>query len=110
MKESELTTLSVLRKVYIESEEDKQIATVMHPADDENLFRTGSVILLNTGQLHPAMLQNFHNRNYIYPIGYKVVSTDTTLFNLNDRGYKFIHPPLQMIILKQSENPCLRAA
>lgn len=70
---NELTTLSVQRKVYIERDENRQIASIMHHSDLANLMRVGSLILQNVGQLLPHQLQNFHSSNYIYPIGYQIV-------------------------------------
>ncbi|XP_076251798.1 uncharacterized protein LOC143191021 isoform X3 [Rhynchophorus ferrugineus] len=72
-KDNELTTLSVSRRVYVNRDENRQVATVMHHTDTNNLLRVGSLIFLNVGQLLPHQLQNFHTSNYIYPIGYKIV-------------------------------------
>lgn len=73
-KDNELTTLSVQRRVYVERDESRQVAAVMHHSELSNLLRVGSLIFLNVGQLLPHQLQNFHTSNYIYPIGYKIVS------------------------------------
>lgn len=72
-KDNELTTLSVQRRVYIDRDENRQVASIMHHSDLSNLLRVGSVILLNVGQLLPHQLQTFHTPNCIYPIGYKVI-------------------------------------
>lgn len=72
-KDNELTTLSVQRRVYIERDENRQVASIMHHSDLTNLLRVGSLILLNVGQLLPHQLQAFHTPNYIYPIGYKII-------------------------------------
>jgi [histone H3]-lysine4 N-trimethyltransferase MLL3 len=72
-KDNELTTLSVQRRVYIERDENRQVASIMHHSDMTNLMRVGSLILLNVGQLLPHQLQTFHTPNYIYPIGYKLI-------------------------------------
>lgn len=72
-KDNEITTLSVSRRVYVNRDENRQVAAVMHHASDtSNLLRVGSLIFLNVGQLLPHQLQNFHTANYIYPIGYKI--------------------------------------
>lgn len=73
-KDNELTTLSVQRRVYVDRDESRQVAAVMHHSELSNLLRVGSLIFLNIGQLLPHQLQNFHTPNYIYPIGYKIVS------------------------------------
>ncbi|XP_050308382.1 histone-lysine N-methyltransferase 2C-like isoform X2 [Anthonomus grandis grandis] len=72
-KDNELTTLSVGRRVYVNRDENRQVAAVMHHSDTNNLLRVGSLIFLNVGQLLPHQLQNFHTANYIYPIGYKII-------------------------------------
>ena len=72
-KDNELTTLSVQRRVYVDRDENRQVASIMHHSDLTNLLRVGSLILLNVGQLLPHQLQAFHTPNYIYPIGYKII-------------------------------------
>lgn len=72
-KDNELTTLSVQRRVYVERDEARQVASVMHHSELSNLLRVGSLIFLNVGQLLPHQLQNFHTPNFIYPIGYKIL-------------------------------------
>lgn len=72
-KDNELTTLSVQRRVYIDRDENRQVASIMHHSEFSNLMRVGSLILLSIGQLLPHQLQAFHTPNYIYPIGYKIM-------------------------------------
>ncbi|XP_046682378.1 histone-lysine N-methyltransferase 2C-like isoform X2 [Homalodisca vitripennis] len=72
-KDNELTTLAVFRRVYINRDENRQVASVMHHTEHNNVMRVGSMILLNIGQLLPHQLAAFHTQNYIYPIGYKIV-------------------------------------
>lgn len=84
-KDNELTTLSVQRRVYIERDENRQVASIMHHSDLSNLMRVGSVILLNVGQLLPHQLHTFHTPNYIYPIGYKVIRFFWSMRNPNRR-------------------------
>lgn len=84
-KENELTTLSVYRRVYVNRDENRQVAAVMHHADHGNLLRVGSLIFLNVGQILPHQLQNFHTSNYIYPIGYKIVRFYWSMRKLNKR-------------------------
>ncbi|KAL3280233.1 hypothetical protein HHI36_017729 [Cryptolaemus montrouzieri] len=84
-KDNELTTLSVSRRVYINRDENRQVAAVMHHSDNNNLLRVGNLIFLNVGQLLPHQLQNFHNANYIYPIGYKIVRFYWSMRRLNKR-------------------------
>lgn len=84
-KDNELTTLSVSRRVYVNRDENRQVAAVMHHSDTNNLLRVGSLIFLSVGQLLPHQLQNFHNQNYIYPIGYKIIRFYWSMRHLNKR-------------------------
>jgi [histone H3]-lysine4 N-trimethyltransferase MLL3 len=79
-KDNELTTLSVQRRVYVDRDESRQVAAVMHHAELSNLMRVGSLIFLSIGQLLPHQLQAFHSSNYIYPIGYKIVRFSSKSF------------------------------
>jgi histone-lysine N-methyltransferase MLL3 len=76
-RENELTTLCVFRRVYVDRDEERQIAGMMHLNDSDNyLLRVGSLIFMEIGQLLPQQLQNptFHTRDCVYPVGYKAVS------------------------------------
>lgn len=84
-KDNELTTLAVSRRVYVNRDENRQVAAVMHHSDTSNLLRVGSLIFLNVGQLLPHQLQNFHSSNYIYPIGYKIIRFYWSMRHLNKR-------------------------
>ena len=68
-KDQELNTLAVYRRVFIEREEDKQVAKVMTHGIDSHILRIGSLTFVAVGQLFPHQFHNFHNRDYIYPIG-----------------------------------------
>jgi histone-lysine N-methyltransferase MLL3 len=72
-KDQELNTLAVYRRVYIERDENKQVAKVMTQGIDQHILRVGSLIFMAVGQLLPHQLRNFHTENYIYPIGYKII-------------------------------------
>jgi hypothetical protein len=67
---------SVLRKVWINRDEIKQIQNYMNNEHEDKsyILRIGSLILHNIGQLLPHQLQSslYHNRNFIYPIGYTI--------------------------------------
>lgn len=84
-KDNELTTLSVSRRVYVNRDENRQVAAVMHHSDQNNLLRVGSLIFLSVGQLLPHQLQNFHTSNFIYPIGYKIVRFYWSMKHVNKR-------------------------
>ncbi|XP_056641929.1 histone-lysine N-methyltransferase 2C-like isoform X3 [Diorhabda sublineata] len=84
-KDNELTTLSVSRRVYVNRDENRQVAAVMHHTDTDDLLRVGNLIFLNVGQLLPHQLKNFHTPNYIYPIGYKIIRFYWSMKKLNKR-------------------------
>ncbi|CAF3505803.1 unnamed protein product [Adineta steineri] len=67
---------SVFRKVWINRDEVKQIQNYMTEEHEETSYtlRIGSLVLHNVGQLLPHQLQSavFHNRNFIYPVGYTI--------------------------------------
>lgn len=90
-KENELTTLSVQRRVYIERDENRQVASIMHHSDLANLIRVGSLILLNVGQILPHQLQAFHTPNYIYPIGFKITRFFWSMRHPNKRCRYFCY-------------------
>lgn len=66
--------MAVYRRVYVNRDENKQVASVMHHTEQNHLLRVGTLTFHNVGQLLPHQLANFHTPNYIYPIGYKIVS------------------------------------
>lgn len=81
-KKNELSTIRVKRRVYIERDENRQVAAVMHHLELSNLLRIGNLTFINVGQLLPHQLEAFHSRNYIYPIGYKIVSKISVFMQL----------------------------
>ena len=83
-KDQELTTLAVYRRVFIERDENKQVAKVVS-AENESLMRIGSLTFVSIGQLLPHQLHNFHNVDYIYPIGYKVIRNYWSIKEINKR-------------------------
>jgi len=72
-KDQELTSLAVYRRVFIDRDEDRQIAKVMTNGIETQVLRVGTLLFLSVGQLLPHQLLSFSNRDYIYPIGYKIV-------------------------------------
>lgn len=84
-KDQELTTLAVYRRVYIERDENRQVAKVMTQGTDQNLMRIGSLTFHAVGQLLPHQLHNFHTQDYIFPIGYKVVRFYWSMTEINKR-------------------------
>lgn len=69
--EDELSTFAVLRRVYIERDEVKQIASILQRGDRIHLFRVGGLIFHAVGQLLPSQMSNFHSPTAIFPVGYE---------------------------------------
>ena len=84
-KESELSTLAAWRRVYVERDENRQVASVMHHTELNHLLRIGSLVLLNIGQLLPNQLQAFHTPYCIYPVGFKVIRLYWSMRSLHKR-------------------------
>lgn len=69
--EDELSAFAVLRRVYIERDEVKQIASILQRGDRIHLFRVGGLIFHAVGQLLPSQMANFHSPTAIFPVGYE---------------------------------------
>lgn len=69
--EDELSVFAVLRRVYIERDEVKQIASILQRGDRIHLFRVGGLIFHAVGQLLPSQMANFHSPTAIFPVGYE---------------------------------------
>lgn len=69
--EDELSTFAVLRRVYIERDEVKQIASILQRGDRVHLFRVGGLIFHAIGQLLPSQMARFHSPTAIFPVGYE---------------------------------------
>lgn len=69
--EDELGMFAVLRRVYIERDEVKQIASILQRGDRVHLFRVGGLIFHAVGQLLPSQMANFHSPTAIFPVGYE---------------------------------------
>lgn len=69
--EEELSNFSVFRRVYIERDEVKQIASILQRGDRIHLFRVGGLIFHAVGQLLPSQMANFHSPTAIFPVGYE---------------------------------------
>ncbi len=101
-KDQELTTLAVYRRVYVERDENRQVAKVMTHGTDQHIMRIGALIFLSVGQLLPHQLRNFHTQDYIYPIGYKVVRYYWSTAQVNKRC------PYVCSIAEQNGKPVFR--
>ncbi|XP_035595855.2 histone-lysine N-methyltransferase 2D-like isoform X2 [Oncorhynchus keta] len=69
--EEELTGFAVFRRVYIERDEVKQIASILQRGDRIHLFRVGGLIFHAVGQLLPSQMQAFHSPTAIFPVGFE---------------------------------------
>ncbi|XP_026776632.3 histone-lysine N-methyltransferase 2D isoform X1 [Pangasianodon hypophthalmus] len=69
--EEELSSFAVFRRVYIERDEVKQIASILQRGDRIHLFRVGGLIFHAVGQLLPSQMAAFHSPTAIYPAGYE---------------------------------------
>uniref|UniRef100_A0A4D5RBJ9 Putative histone-lysine n-methyltransferase 2c n=1 Tax=Ixodes scapularis TaxID=6945 RepID=A0A4D5RBJ9_IXOSC len=83
--ENVLESVAVFRRVYINRDEHKQVASMIHKGE-QNLLRVGSLIFLSVGQLLPHQLQSFHTPNCIYPVGFKVVRIYWSMHKLGARS------------------------
>lgn len=83
--ENVLESVAVFRRVYINRDEHKQVASMIHKGE-QNLLRVGSLIFLSVGQLLPHQLQSFHTPNCIYPVGFKVVRIYWSMHKLGTRS------------------------
>ncbi|CAF2074749.1 unnamed protein product [Rotaria magnacalcarata] len=105
---------SVLRKIWIDRDEIKQIQNYMNEEHDDKsyILRIGSLILHNIGQLLPHQLQSstFHNRSFIYPVGYTVTRLYWSMYRPNHRcAYKcsiidIDNKPMFRISVQENEN------
>ncbi len=69
--EEELISFAVFRRVYIERDEVKQIASILQRGDRIHMFRVGGLIFHAVGQLLPSQMAAFHSPTAIFPVGYE---------------------------------------
>ncbi|KAL3317386.1 Myeloid lymphoid or mixed-lineage leukemia 2 [Cichlidogyrus casuarinus] len=76
---TQLDSLQVPRRVYIERDEDALVARLLQGEEMETdagqmTFRVGTMVLHSVGQLLPEQLSSghYHNRSFIYPVGFHV--------------------------------------
>uniref|UniRef100_A0A914X0L3 [Histone H3]-lysine(4) N-trimethyltransferase n=1 Tax=Plectus sambesii TaxID=2011161 RepID=A0A914X0L3_9BILA len=81
-----LNRLSVLRRIYVEREENRLIAKLFQQGDAGSLIlRVGSLIFHQIGQLLPHQWKSFHNSDFIFPVGYHVTRIFWSPSNLHGR-------------------------
>ncbi|KAK1794974.1 hypothetical protein P4O66_009907 [Electrophorus voltai] len=69
--EHELRCFAVFRRVYVQRDEARQIASIVQRGEREHTFRVGSLVFRAVGQLLPQQMQEFHSPAAIFPIGYE---------------------------------------
>lgn len=69
--EHELRCFTVYRRVYVQRDEARQIASMMQRGEREHTFRVGSLVFHSVGQLLPQQMEAFHSSAAIFPIGYE---------------------------------------
>nr|XP_057922363.1 histone-lysine N-methyltransferase 2C isoform X2 [Doryrhamphus excisus] len=69
--EHELRCFAVFRRVYIQRDELRQMATAVQQPELGYTFRIGSLVLHAIGQLTPLQMSAFHSSTAIYPVGYE---------------------------------------
>ncbi|XP_052398391.1 histone-lysine N-methyltransferase 2C isoform X6 [Carassius gibelio] len=69
--EHELRCFAVFRRVYVQRDEARQIASIIQRGEREHTFRVGSLVFHAVGQLLPQQMQAFHSMSAIFPVGYE---------------------------------------
>ncbi|KAM5156931.1 histone-lysine N-methyltransferase 2C [Mantella aurantiaca] len=69
--EQELTYFAVFRRVYVQRDEVRQIASIVQRGERDHTFRVGSLIFQAIGQLLPQQMQDFHSATALFPVGYE---------------------------------------
>lgn len=69
--EHELRCFAVFRRVYVQRDEARQIASIIQRGEREHTFRVGSLVFHSVGQLLPHQMQPFHSMSAIFPVGYE---------------------------------------
>ncbi|XP_051970833.1 histone-lysine N-methyltransferase 2C-like [Xyrauchen texanus] len=69
--EYELRCFAVFRRVYVQRDETRQIASIIQRGEREHTFRVGSLVFHSVGQLLPQQMQDFHSTTAIFPVGYE---------------------------------------
>ncbi|XP_055520077.1 histone-lysine N-methyltransferase 2C isoform X6 [Leucoraja erinacea] len=69
--EQELTYFAVFRRVYVQRDEVKQVASIVQRGERNHTFRVGGLIFHAIGQLLPQQMHSFHSSVALYPVGYE---------------------------------------
>uniref|UniRef100_A0AAV2JSA3 [histone H3]-lysine(4) N-methyltransferase n=1 Tax=Knipowitschia caucasica TaxID=637954 RepID=A0AAV2JSA3_KNICA len=69
--EHELRCFAVFRRVYVQRDEMRQIASAVQHPELGYTLRVGSLVLHTIGQLTPQQMRAFHSATAIFPVGYE---------------------------------------
>ncbi|XP_078519354.1 histone-lysine N-methyltransferase 2C isoform X4 [Lissotriton helveticus] len=69
--EQELNYFAVFRRVYVQRDEVRQIASIVQRGERDHTFRVGSLIFHAIGQLMPQQMHAFHSSTALFPVGYE---------------------------------------
>ncbi|XP_076146903.1 histone-lysine N-methyltransferase 2C [Alosa pseudoharengus] len=69
--DQELHCFAVFRRVYVQRDEVRQLASIVRRGERNSTFRVGSLVFHAVGQLLPGQMQAFHAPGAIYPVGYE---------------------------------------
>lgn len=69
--EHELRCFAVFRRVYIQRDEVRQMASAVQQPELGYTFRVGSLVLYAVGQITPSQMAAFHSATAIFPVGYE---------------------------------------
>ncbi|XP_070307688.1 histone-lysine N-methyltransferase 2C isoform X12 [Odocoileus virginianus] len=71
LHEQELSYFAVFRRVYVQRDEVRQIASIVQRGEREHTFRVGSLVFHAIGQLLPQQMPAFHSPTALFPVGYE---------------------------------------
>ncbi|XP_060784206.1 histone-lysine N-methyltransferase 2C isoform X2 [Neoarius graeffei] len=71
LEDQQLRCFSVFRRVYVQRDELRQLASAVQRPELGHTFRIGSLLFHTMGQLPPALMPHFHSSNTIFPPGYE---------------------------------------
>ena len=85
---NELLSLVVQRRVYVNRDEERQVANMLHMEErDSCCLRVGSLILHSVGQLlpHQILCGKFNTKEYIFPVGFRTSRFHWSYHNVYQR-------------------------
>lgn len=67
----ELRCFAVFRRVYVQRDEARQVASIVQRGNRQHTFRVGSLVFRAVGRLLPQQMEAFHSESAIFPVGYQ---------------------------------------